>query len=249
MQRMHHHATRYDISSGLFVDGKAVSGCLTDFDQFMEDGRPTWEWFQELFDELSLPNKVKQFIVHFRWFHERFSVLPAYAKCKSGTYSVLPFVARLDEMGTYIWGSVALAWLYRCTCRVTNRNVTNLVGPLQLLQFWIFWQFPTLRLYEFDDFSFRWHPGAKNYPILHCIRLIGWSRCKLFVCDLKFHYLFTDMSIVWEPYVELDVLAVVHPEILIEEHNRLWWAVTALIYFAVIEWHKVDRVVLQLGGI
>ncbi|RYR08601.1 hypothetical protein Ahy_B05g076357 [Arachis hypogaea] len=46
---------------GLFVDGKAVSRCLTNFEQ------PVWEWFQELFSELSPENK----------FHERFRVLPA----------------------------------------------------------------------------------------------------------------------------------------------------------------------------
>ncbi|RYR20237.1 hypothetical protein Ahy_B03g065331 [Arachis hypogaea] len=39
----------------------------------------------------------------------------------------LPFVARLDDMGSYSWGAAALAWLYRCMCRVANRNVTNLV--------------------------------------------------------------------------------------------------------------------------
>ncbi|QHO15143.1 uncharacterized protein DS421_10g292370 [Arachis hypogaea] len=55
--------------------------------------------------------------------------------------------------------------------------------------------------------------------------------------------------IVWEPYGLLDVLAVIHPEILTEEHSRLWRAITSLIYFAVIEWHQVDRVFPQLGGI
>ncbi|RYR40330.1 hypothetical protein Ahy_A09g046062 [Arachis hypogaea] len=29
----------------------------------------------------------------------------------------------------------------------------------------------------------------------------------------------------------------------------MWRAVTSLIYFAVIEWHQVDRVVPQLGGV
>ncbi|RYQ85735.1 hypothetical protein Ahy_B10g105326 [Arachis hypogaea] len=29
-------------------------------------------------------------------------------------------------------------------CRVANKNVTNLAGPLQLLQSWIFWWFPML---------------------------------------------------------------------------------------------------------
>ncbi|RYR51023.1 hypothetical protein Ahy_A06g026078 isoform H [Arachis hypogaea] len=88
--------------------------------------------------------------VHFTWFHERFSVLPPDANEETvriyarayimmllstqlfGDKSAnrvhirwLPFVANLDEMGRYSWGSAALAWLYRCMCRVANRNVTN----------------------------------------------------------------------------------------------------------------------------
>ncbi|RYR37860.1 hypothetical protein Ahy_A09g042772 [Arachis hypogaea] len=58
----------------------------------------------------------------------------------------LPYVAKVDEMGNYSWDSATLAWLYRSMCRVANRNVTNLAGPLQLLQSWIFWWFPTLQL-------------------------------------------------------------------------------------------------------
>ncbi|RYQ84683.1 hypothetical protein Ahy_B10g104137 [Arachis hypogaea] len=44
---------------GLFVDREVANGCLTDFEQFMEDGKPAWEWFQELFSEMPPPNKVK----------------------------------------------------------------------------------------------------------------------------------------------------------------------------------------------
>ncbi|XP_057721328.1 protein MAIN-LIKE 2-like [Arachis stenosperma] len=75
------------------VDGLLVSGCLTDFEKLTEDGRPAWEWFQELFGELPPPNKVKQFTlfgdksgnrVHIWW---------------------LPFVVRLDDMGSYSWAS------------------------------------------------------------------------------------------------------------------------------------------------
>ncbi|RYR40258.1 hypothetical protein Ahy_A09g045981 [Arachis hypogaea] len=50
--------------------------------------------------------------------------------------------------------------------------------------------------------------------------------------------LFGDKSanwIVWEPYAALDMLAVVHPDILAKEHSRLRRAITSLIYFAVIE--------------
>ncbi|RYR60875.1 hypothetical protein Ahy_A04g017951 [Arachis hypogaea] len=84
------------------------------------------------------PNKIKQFTVHFTWFHERYRVLQhdatkdtvriytrAYIMMllftqlfgdKSGNrvhIRWLPFVTRLDEMGSYSWASTALAWLYR----------------------------------------------------------------------------------------------------------------------------------------
>ncbi|QHO23403.1 uncharacterized protein DS421_12g363210 [Arachis hypogaea] len=59
----------------------------------------------------------------------------------------------------------------------------------------------------------------------------------------------TARDIVWEPYSALDVLAAVHPEILKEKHCWLWRAVINLIYFAIIKWHQVDRVVPQFGGV
>ncbi|RYR17843.1 hypothetical protein Ahy_B03g062518 [Arachis hypogaea] len=164
---------------GLPVDGQVVFGCMTDFHMHIEGARPVWEWFEKLFGELPPPDKRKLYTVHFTWFHERFRVLPAdaseetvriYARAyitmllstqlfmdKSANrvhIRWLPFVARLYDMGSYSWGAAALAWLYRCMCRVANRNVTNLAGPLQLLQSWIFWPFSTLRPPGFDAFSF-----------------------------------------------------------------------------------------------
>ncbi|RYR19832.1 hypothetical protein Ahy_B03g064723 isoform C [Arachis hypogaea] len=253
---------------GLPVDGQAASGCMTDFHIHIEGARSAWEWFEELFGELPPPDKRKLYTVHFTWFHDRFRVLPAdaseetvriYARAyimmllstqlfmdKSANrvhLRWLPFVARLDDMGSYSWGAAALAWLYRCMCRVANRNVTNLAGPLQLLQSWIFWRFPMLRLPGFDAFSFllasRWatylpSSDGKERRIIHY---------RLALDRL------THRDIVWEPYGSLDVLAVIHLEILTEEHSRLWRAVTSLIYSAVIEWHQVDSVFPQLGGV
>ncbi|XP_072064041.1 protein MAINTENANCE OF MERISTEMS-like [Arachis hypogaea] len=58
----------------------------------------------------------------------------------------------LEDMDQYSWGSAALSWLYRCLCRVANRNVVKLAGPLQLLQSWIFWRFPGFRPDGYDVF-------------------------------------------------------------------------------------------------
>ncbi|RYQ86521.1 hypothetical protein Ahy_B10g106189 [Arachis hypogaea] len=183
----------------------------------------------------------------------------------------LLFVARLDDIGSYSWGAAALAWLYRCMCRVANRNVTNLAGPLQLLQSWIFWRFPTLRPPGFDAFSF---PLASRYSLIYSffqVHYVLYLKLHTYVLFLQLRWAtylpssdgkerriiqyrlaldrLTHRDIVWEPYGSLDVLAVIHPEILTEEHSRLWRAVTSLIYFAVNEWHQVDRVFPQLGGV
>ncbi|XP_025680332.1 protein MAIN-LIKE 1-like [Arachis hypogaea] len=164
---------------GLPIDGEPISGCLTEFENLMENTRPAWVWFHELFGELPPQSKVKQMTVCYTWFHERFRVLPAdaseetvriYARAyilmllssrlfaDKNTNWVhlrwLPYLASLDDLGRYSWDSAALAWLYICLCRGTNRNITNLVGPLQLLQSWIFWRFPTLRPSRFDGFGF-----------------------------------------------------------------------------------------------
>ncbi|RYQ80010.1 hypothetical protein Ahy_Scaffold1g106706 isoform G [Arachis hypogaea] len=126
----------------------------------------------------------------------------------------LPYVARLEEMGTYSWGSAALAWLYRCMCRVANRHVVKLAGLLQLLQFWIFWRFPRFRPEGYETFSWplasRWSgynpSGSEKGP-----------------------------RFIWMLYTTLDVLQDVHPEALEPRHMALWRYVTSLIYFAVTE--------------
>ncbi|RYR30616.1 hypothetical protein Ahy_B01g055365 [Arachis hypogaea] len=112
-------------------------------------------------------DEVQKYAVNCSWFQETFGECPegadeetvrrfarAYIMMLLGTQLFtdksgnrihirwLPYVARLEEMGTYSWGSAALAWMYRCMCRVANRHVVKLAGPLQLLQSWIFWRFP-----------------------------------------------------------------------------------------------------------
>ncbi|RYQ90884.1 hypothetical protein Ahy_B09g096837 isoform D [Arachis hypogaea] len=238
---------------GLPVDGRYVSGCLSEFHIYIQGGRPAWEWFQELLGVIPPPSQVQKYAVNCSWFQETFGECPegaddetvrryarAYIMILLGTQRFadksgncihirwLPYVARLEEMGTYSWGSAALAWLYRCMCRVANRHVVKLAGPLQLLQSWIFWRFPRFRPERYETFGWplasRWagyNPsGSEKGP-----------------------------RFIWMPYSSPDVLQVVHPEVLEPRHMALWRSVTSLIYFAVIEWHQIDRVLPQFGGV
>ncbi|XP_015965570.1 serine/threonine-protein phosphatase 7 long form homolog [Arachis duranensis] len=105
----------------------------------------------------------------------------------------LPYVASLEEMGSYSWGSVALAWLYWCMCRVANRHVVKWSG---------------------------YNPSvSEKGPRVQMWRLSP------------------------------EVLQVVHLEALEPRHTALSRSVTSLIYFVVIEWHQIDRVLPQFGGV
>ncbi|XP_015937627.1 serine/threonine-protein phosphatase 7 long form homolog [Arachis duranensis] len=204
---------------GLPIDGEPVSGCLTDFESLMKHGRPTWVWFRELFGELPPQNKVKQMTVCYTWFHERSRVLPADAseetvRIYARAYILmllssqlfadknanrvhlcwLPYLASLDELGRYSWGTAALAWW------ATYLSRNDVVGERVMF-------------------------------------------ARLSLDRLRVH------DFVWEPYSSVEVVAVIHSEILVDEHRRLWTAITSLIYFAAIEWHQVDRVLPQFGGV
>ncbi|RYR16000.1 hypothetical protein Ahy_B04g072985 isoform A [Arachis hypogaea] len=144
---------------------------------------------------------------------------------KSGTrihIRWLPNVARLEDMGGYSWGSAALSWLYRCMCRMANRHVVKLAGPLQLLQSWIFWRFPGFKHAGYDTFGWplasRWachNPTASEKGP----RVTSWR----LMIDLLQAGMF-----IWMPYSFHDVVQVVHPEILEHRHTALWRSVTAL---------------------
>ncbi|RYR13789.1 hypothetical protein Ahy_B04g070594 isoform D [Arachis hypogaea] len=250
---------------GLPVDGRYVSGCLSEFHIYIDGGRPPWVWFQELLGVIPPPSQVQKYAVNCTWFQETFGECPedadddtvrryvrAYIMMLLGTQLFadksgnrihirwLPYVARLEELGTYSWGSAALAWLYRCMCRVANRHVVKLAGPLQLLQSWIFWRFPQFRPTGYEAFSWplasRWagyNPsGSEKGP-----RVRAW---RLRIDRLQ------SREFIWMPYSSPDVLQVLHPEVLEPRHMAVWRSVTALIYFAVIEWHQIDRTLDRL---
>ncbi|RYQ94248.1 hypothetical protein Ahy_B08g089133 [Arachis hypogaea] len=169
------HCGRESLGKGLeVVKEKWVVGPMED-----EDRLYRLNGIAHVAGNIDEESKVKQMTMCYTWFHERFRVLPADAtdetvRVYARAYILmllssqlfadknanrvhlrwLPYLASLDDLGRYSWGSAALAWLYRCLCRGTNRNVVNLAGPLHLLQSWIFWRFPTLRPTGFDRFGF-----------------------------------------------------------------------------------------------
>ncbi|RYR15077.1 hypothetical protein Ahy_B04g071814 isoform F [Arachis hypogaea] len=125
---------------------------------FIERWRPETHTFHMPFGEctITLQDVAYQLGLSIDGFHERFRVLPADAsdetvRIYARAYILmllssqlfadknanrvhlrwLPYLASLDDLGRYSWGSAALAWLYRYLCRGTNRNVVNLAGPLQ----------------------------------------------------------------------------------------------------------------------
>ncbi|XP_072094207.1 serine/threonine-protein phosphatase 7 long form homolog [Arachis hypogaea] len=246
-------------------------------------GRPAWVWFQELLGVIPPPSQVQKYAVNCSWFQETFGECPegadeeivrryarAYIMMLLGTQLFgdksgnrihirwLPYVVRLEEMGTYSWGSAALAWLYRCMCRVANRNVIKLAGPLQLLQSWIFWRFPRFRPPGYETFSWplasRWSgynpSGSEKGPRVQMWRfridrLQDRELGPTAVLTMESSF----VQFIWMPYSSPDVLQVVHPEVLEPRHMALWRSMTALIYFAVIEWHQIDRVLPQFGGV
>ncbi|RYQ92665.1 hypothetical protein Ahy_B09g098875 [Arachis hypogaea] len=211
----------------------------------------------ELLGVIPPPSQVQKFAVNCTWFQETFGECPVGAdeetvRCFARAYIMtllgtqlfadkssnrihirwLPYVARLEEMGAYNWGSAALAWLYRCMCRVVNRHVVNLAGPLQLLQSWIFWRFPRFRPAGWLGYN---PSGSEKGPRVQMWRL----RIDMLQA----------MDFIWMPYSSHEVLQVVHPEVLEARHTALWRYVMSLICFAVIEWHQIDRVLPQFGGV
>ncbi|RYR50094.1 hypothetical protein Ahy_A07g036660 isoform A [Arachis hypogaea] len=115
---------------GLPIDGAAVSGCLTEFENLMEHGRPAWVWFRELFGELPPQSKVKVLPadatdetvrVYARAYILMLLSSQLFADKNANRVHLrwLPYLALLDDLGRYSWGSAALAWLYRCLYKDT----------------------------------------------------------------------------------------------------------------------------------
>ncbi|RYR55684.1 hypothetical protein Ahy_A06g030862 [Arachis hypogaea] len=167
---------------------------------------------EELLGVLPLANCINKFTVKCSWMQDTFGEIPDGA----------------DEATIMSLGSAALSWLYRCICRMANRNV-KLASPSQLLQSWIFWQFSGFRPAGYNTcrlpLASRWS-GYNPITSEKGPRVAHW-RLQIDLLQAR--------DFTWMSYSSHDVVQVVHPEILEYRHTTLWRSVTALIYFAVIE--------------
>ncbi|RYR74903.1 hypothetical protein Ahy_A02g009616 [Arachis hypogaea] len=150
----------------LLVDGRYVSGCLTDFQTYNQGGCPAWE----LLGVLPPTNQIQKFAVNCSWFQETFGECPegadektvrryaqAYIMMLLGTQLFadksgnrihirwLPYVARLEDMGGYNWvGSTRVVVPVHVpsgqqTCCEVSRSVTA-TSVLDLLALsWFIW--------------------------------------------------------------------------------------------------------------
>ncbi|RYQ85641.1 hypothetical protein Ahy_B10g105218 isoform C [Arachis hypogaea] len=64
--RQEMHDVAYQL--GLPIDRHHVSGCLTDFETYIEGGRLAWAWFEELLGVLLPANCIHKFAVKYSWF-------------------------------------------------------------------------------------------------------------------------------------------------------------------------------------
>ncbi|XP_072087031.1 protein MAINTENANCE OF MERISTEMS-like [Arachis hypogaea] len=190
---------------GLPVDEFPVSSCLSDFKQLMEGGKPVWQWFEELFGELPPEDCIDEFTVSYG------CLVPEFTYAGS----------RMLQIST---DSVSLQ-----SCQSECKELswaTSIAAVLDILEV------PQIQAEKFyhmyngsDDESCRWgrympssdEKGPRVIATRHRLD-------KLRVDDF-----------IWMPYSALEVIQVVHPDILRPEHTHLWKSTTALIYFSSIE--------------
>ncbi|RYR42430.1 hypothetical protein Ahy_A08g038916 [Arachis hypogaea] len=205
---------------GLPVDGHYVSGCLTDFHVYIQGGRSAWQWFQELFGVLPPPSQIQKFAVNCSWFQETFG------ECPDGADEATLFA---DKSGNRIH----IRWLpYMARLEEMGGYSWGLAAFA-----WLYLYFGPMGMIRLAG---PWHPGY-NPGVSEKGPRVQMTRLRIDMLQPR--------DFIWMPYSTPDVVQVVHPEVLEPRHTALWRSVTSLIYFAVVEWHQVDRVLPQFGGV
>lgn len=160
----------------------------------------------------------------------------------------LPLVADLSLVGTYSWGSAALAFLYRALCSAaSSHNMKNIGGSLLLLQLWS-WEHshvgrPLARSSSFVEtdipqdlppIGFRWVGArAQSENATRCLKQYR-DELNLQRAD----------QLKWEPYMLIESSSL--PPLCTKDAD-LWITQAPLINFPIVEMYLPERVMRQFG--
>ncbi|RYR41562.1 hypothetical protein Ahy_A08g037969 [Arachis hypogaea] len=197
---------------GLAVDGRYISIYI-----YIDGGRPAWVWFEELLGVNPPPSQVQKFAVNCSWFQETFGECPEGADKDTVRRYARVYIMML--LGTQLFAD-------KSGNRIHIRWLPYLAGPLQLLQFWIFWRFPRFRPTGYDTCSW---PLASRWSGYNPSVSEKGPRVQMWRLQID---MLQPRDFIWMPYSFPDVLHVVHPEALESRHTALWRSVMSLIYFA-----------------
>ncbi|MED6209286.1 hypothetical protein PIB30_053198 [Stylosanthes scabra] len=241
---------------GLSIDGEPVSGCLWNIENMMPDGtgRSRWDFFRDMFCEPPAPPVAGECIVTFLWLRSTLGVLPDHPTnemvlmhARAYIWMLLLICLFVDKTGARAHVDTAGA---RSAILAVQEPMSSsqqeyrpdgrAVGSAAELDFLVI--FPPSPS-PFDDIEWplasRWSrflPSSdKRDPRLQRLRRqLDLMPFNEFVCL---------------PYRTLEVEAVLDRRILQEEHRALWCSIVPLIYFGTIEWHQVDQLIPQFGGV
>ncbi|XP_074352143.1 serine/threonine-protein phosphatase 7 long form homolog [Apium graveolens] len=152
---------------------------------------------------------------------------------------LLPYVRDLDQIGTFSWGNVCLAYLYSRLCISSIGNVVELCGPMTLLQVWIYEHFSRLAPRHRGNYIMR-HPRALRWMVP--VEAVHVQRHSARGVRYKLDHM-VESSFIWIPYVDCAPQAHDIPA----DELQLMSAPSPLIYIRVMEWCYTDRVTRQFG--
>ncbi|KAL0404267.1 UNVERIFIED_CONTAM: Serine/threonine-protein phosphatase 7 long form [Sesamum radiatum] len=174
----------------------------------------------------------------------------------SGNLIPLLYLTKLEdivEARNYSWGSAVLAFLYRELCNATNKGKAAIGGALQLLQIWAWSRIIPLcpglgaeRVYmgQVQTDNNRLLPAAPYGATWNCEHTFTRTvRTTVRVIRDILDEMQSDQFI-WQPYdLDSDVIMAYAADF----NPQLWRSSCPLIFYAIVEMHRPERVLRQFG--
>ncbi|KAL2254564.1 UNVERIFIED_CONTAM: Serine/threonine-protein phosphatase 7 long form, partial [Sesamum indicum] len=159
----------------------------------------------------------------------------------------------IETARNYSWGSAVLAFLYRELCNASTKGKAAIGGALQLLQIWAWSRimplYPGLgaqRLFmgQVQMDNNRWLPAAPYGATWNCQHTFTTTvRGTVRVIREILDEMQADQFI-WQPYdMDSNVIMAYTDEL----NPQLWRSFVPLIFYAIVEMHRPERVVRQFG--